>query len=143
MLLAPRGTLRRKSAAYVKTHQDLADALLPKNEEAIQIQIIEWFKLVRTSDWVYAHIPNGGNRSAREGARFKQLGVVAGMPDLLIIFDSKAYFIELKTAKGKTRPVQDDCHERLQRAGARVAVCRSLDDVRAAFKGWRVPTREV
>lgn len=28
------------------------------------------------------HIPNGGKRNAREGARFKRMGVKAGVPDI-------------------------------------------------------------
>jgi len=31
------------------------------------------------------HIPNGGKRNAREAARFKRMGVKAGVPDLFLL----------------------------------------------------------
>lgn len=46
------------------------------------------------------HVPNGGSRNAREGAKFKAMGVVPGVADLLFIFDGKLYAFELKTDKG-------------------------------------------
>src|SRR5271166_6565935 len=65
------------------------------------------------------HIPQGGKRSAREGARFKRMGVRAGVSDYLLpvpmrdmggqgwIKDGGAgLWIELKAGKGKPTPAQ-------------------------------------
>ena len=36
---------------------------------------------------------------------------------------------------------QVERHEMLEAAGARVAVCRTVDEVLAALKAWGIPTR--
>lgn len=46
------------------------------------------------------HVPNGGSRNAREGAKFKAMGVVPGVADLLFIWKGNLYAFELKTDKG-------------------------------------------
>jgi Holliday junction resolvase len=53
----------------------------------------------------------------------------AGLPDILCCIDGKLVCFEVKTAAGKTTKVQDAMHTRLRRAGAAVAVVRSLPDV--------------
>jgi hypothetical protein len=47
------------------------------------------------------HVPNGGSRNIREAVMFKATGVVAGIPDLILIHQGKTFGIELKTLKGK------------------------------------------
>jgi hypothetical protein len=53
------------------------------------------------------HVPNGGNRDPREGAKFKAMGVVAGVSDLIFIHKSRVYVFEFKNANGKGR-LSDD-----------------------------------
>lgn len=51
----------------------------------------------------YYHVPNGGRRDAREGAKFKRMGVKAGVPDICIPIARKGYhglYIELKRTQG-------------------------------------------
>lgn len=58
-----------------------ARQLLMQDEDAECIVLCDWL------DWRkidYCHIPNGGKRGKAEAARFKRLGVKAGMPDYLI-----------------------------------------------------------
>lgn len=53
----------------------------------------------------FYHIPNGGYRNALEGAKFKRMGVKAGVPDLCIVVSRKGYhglYIELKRVSGGT-----------------------------------------
>lgn len=48
------------------------------------------------------HIPNGGRRNPREGARLKAQGVKAGIPDIMVPVASGDYlglFIEMKRKK--------------------------------------------
>jgi hypothetical protein len=52
------------------------------------------------------HCPNGGNRNAREGAKFKAMGVWSGVADLLFIWNGILYCIELKTPTGTQRKEQ-------------------------------------
>ena len=52
-----------------------------------------------------------------------------GTPDLFIVLNQKALWIEVKTEKGKVSEVQEEMHERLNNMGQRVIIARSLDDV--------------
>ncbi len=47
------------------------------------------------------HVPNGGQRDPREGAKFKAMGVVAGVPDLCFHYRQRTYFFEFKNVSGK------------------------------------------
>lgn len=83
---------------------------------------------------------NRGNNPI-EGHRRKMRGCLAGWPDLQVIYGGQHHLIEIKTAKGRVSKVQNYTHERLKRAGADVAVCRSVDEVLEHLKARGVPLR--
>lgn len=86
---------------------------------------------------VYWHTPNGGARDAREGARFKQIGVKAGIPDLLFLRAGRLYCLELKAQSGSTSIAQQVMHARLRDAGAAcVATANSLQAAKAQLNAW-------
>jgi hypothetical protein len=63
------------------------------------ITCVEWLEL---KGILHFHIPNGGYRNQREGAKFKRMGVKAGIPDLCIPIARKGFhglYIELKRAR--------------------------------------------
>jgi hypothetical protein len=64
------------------------------------------------------------------GNKFQKVG----LPDLLIIIDGKAIFLETKVGKNKTSKVQDSVIKELQQSGAIAEVVYSLDEVKAVFK---------
>jgi hypothetical protein len=77
------------------------------------------------------HIPNGGNRSAREGNMFKAMGVIAGIPDLCLALPKNEYgalYIEIKFGKGKQSQKQIDVANALKNAGNKVVVIYSLEE---------------
>lgn len=116
-------------------------------ETALQINCVLWFKMQYPKILIH-HSPGGGERKrfinrkgevyCPEGAKFKQMGCVAGFPDLFIAcpkiskcFDTQdlhGLFIEFKTETGKLSPAQKDIAIRLSGAGYQVSVCRSLDE---------------
>ena len=52
---------------------------------------------------LFYHIPNGGYRRKEEGAKFKAMGVKAGVPDICIPIPRKSHhglYIELKRVSG-------------------------------------------
>ena len=72
------------------------------------------------------HVPNGGKRSKVEAARFKAMGVQAGVPDLFLPVPRGAYhglFIEMKAPKGRTSNAQNTWIEKLKSNGYAVKVC--------------------
>ena len=73
------------------------------------------------------HCPNGGARSPIEGAIFKSLGVVAGIPDILIIRAGTIFALELKAEGGRVTPIQLETQQRMRAAGAVVGAAVGID----------------
>jgi hypothetical protein len=89
----------------------------------------------------FTSVPAGGGGKVR-GAILKGLGYRSGTPDILLISNGLAYFIELKVPRtGILSAAQRETIPALQNAGARVRVCRSIEDVENALLDWRIPTR--
>lgn len=106
-------------------------------EEQEQIALFQWMDICLTPEAIYWHTPNGGNRSAREAARFKAAGVVPGIPDIFILHRGQLYAIELKRLKGgRTSKVQFQIITRLKMAGAVVRVCHGRDDAIQTITQW-------
>src|SRR5262245_13234495 len=97
------------------------------------VQHLRW--RARPNTW-WTHIPTGGWRSPVEAKIFKSLGVVAGAPDLLIVADGHAHFLELKSPRGRISPAQHECHQALRAAGATVAVADDIDQALELLTTW-------
>lgn len=81
---------------------------------------------------VYFHVPNGGARNAAEGSRFKQIGVKAGIPDLVFFAYQRFYLMEWKAPGERPSKVQELMHPRLIAAGATdLIVVDNLADAKA------------
>lgn len=104
--------------------------------------VATYLRTVLTEASVFFHPPNGGLRSKAEGALLSGFGVLAGLPDLCVLHDGRAHWIELKAEKGRLSVAQSLCHKRLWSAGCPVVVARSLDDVQHALASWGIPTRD-
>ena len=117
-------------------------------EDALHVQVAKYLRAVigpeRTccNGVAWESIETRGRRSLAEGARNRARGCVAGTPDIHICYRGCEYHIELKAGKGTTTTEQLSWHEAFGQAGATIAVCRTLDDVRECLETWRVPTRE-
>jgi hypothetical protein len=86
----------------------------------------------------WAHYPAGGWRSPIEAAIFKSLGVVAGIPDILIVHCGQLYALELKATGGRLTDVQSDTQAAMVRAGAIVATAHGLDAALAQLIAWGI-----
>jgi hypothetical protein len=95
-------------------------------------------ELLDALGWLYCHVPNGGYRRPAEAARFKGLGVRAGVPDLMIFerykwknFTGIGIALELKspTGKGRISPEQEAWLKSLDDRGWLVSVCSSWEQV--------------
>lgn len=100
------------------------------DEDTLQTNCMKWLELQYPAiyPWMH-HSPNGGRRNAREGARFKAMGVKAGFPDLFCPISSgghKGLFIEMKTATGRLTPLQKAWRLAVLSFGFIHHVCRSF-----------------
>lgn len=108
-------------------------------EDDLQIACFTWL-MVQYPRVLAFHVPNGGNRSKREGGRFKAMGVLAGVPDILIVTAKWAtatedlplsygygLAVELKVKGKTTSEAQEKTIERFKGAGWKVNIVWSFD----------------
>lgn len=89
------------------------------------------------------HPANGGKRSWSEGKSFKAMGVVAGVPDLIILKGGEVFALELKSSAGRVQPSQRLCHAAMQEAGAKTAIAKGLDEALFTLECWGIIKRSV
>jgi len=116
---------------------------LDKSEIQIQTEMFQWaWNTYPQTRRLLFHVPNGGNRSAREGMQFKASGVIAGVPDLLFIWNGQTYGFEVKTQSGTVSKVQSDLHSIWEANGISVKVVRELWEFQVHFKAIINPGKE-
>jgi hypothetical protein len=109
-------------------------------EDALQKALVDYLDLALPDDAMYFAVPNGGKRLAREAARLKSLGVLAGIPDLCIIWRGTVIFLELKAPKrGSLTTVQRDVHHRLLFCGVPVWTIRKVEQAEYLLRGAGMP----
>lgn len=78
---------------------------------------------------VVFHVPNGGSRNALEGANLKTQGVLAGVPDLLIVMPfGETIWIEMKADTGSRSKKQIDLHDHFDKLGHEVITAYSAEE---------------
>lgn len=91
------------------------------------------------------HVPNGGYRNAREGAKFKRMGVRAGIPDIFLAYPIAPYaglWIELKRRKttkpSKPKPTaaQSAYLDAFQQVGYATCVAYGWEEAKAEIKKY-------
>lgn len=100
-------------------------------EDMFQMAVVEFLRLRKKI--FFCHVPNGGRRNLYEAARFKKMGVLPGMPDILIFNSSedKVYHglaIELKVRGNSTTTSQKRVLGLLEEQKWKVMVCDSMDE---------------
>lgn len=101
---------------------------MKRPEQALQISIVQWMRYSLPREVVFFHVPNGGKRTKAEAGIFKAMGVVSGIPDLIIAWPGTVLAVELKAGSGASTPLQKDMQDRLKAVGWHVAEIRSLDE---------------
>lgn len=109
-------------------------------EDDLQMQCVTWFRLQFPKfARLLHHSPNGGRRNAREGARFKKMGVQPGFPDLVLLVasqDCHALLIELKSATGRQEDSQKEYQALVEAQGYRYALVRSFDEFKKLIENY-------
>jgi hypothetical protein len=137
-----QAALRLTSPAVreIDLHASVAEAL-----DQLLLPPAEW------TTFAAGHMP----LSPQYAAKLARLGLKRGWPDIQVVHQ-QLYGLELKvgggalsrttwvrTKRGTLRELigQADMFPRLERAGMRIAICRSVDEVFAALADWGVPFR--
>jgi hypothetical protein len=119
-------------------------------EHQLHRQVAAYLAAALRPPTAWTSIDAGAGKLTRFSATSaKARGVKAGWPDILVIHPQPIgcglgcilVGIELKIRKGRLSAEQLEVHSSLTMAGARVAVCRSVEDVEALLIRNGVPLR--
>ena len=114
-------------------------------EEQHQRDVVEWFYwqypqfaglLAAFNNSEYVSDPK---KRKMVGAKRRAIGVVAGMPDLILLLPRApyhAYFIEMKTLKGKLSDKQKSQHIILKKAGYKVDTAYGFEHASLLIKDY-------
>jgi len=112
------------------------------SERKIHIAIVDYLNAVLPDSHLVVHLYNNP-RSAASGALAKRMGMLAGVPDLMIVRPlGRVAFIEVKAEGGRLSPMQIAFKLHCKTWGIDHAVCRSIEDVRDFLAELRIETRE-
>jgi hypothetical protein len=82
------------------------------------------------------HPANGGFRRPVEAAILKGLGVVPGVPDVIVIHQGRCYAMELKAEGGRPSETQLATIAAMEAAGTFTCIAEGLDRALAVLEGW-------
>ena len=110
----------------------------PKHpEDDLQVTLAEWLDRFLPKDVRWWHVPNGGKRDPFEAARFKKMGVKAGVVDNHFVMpDGTLAVIELKIKPNRPTPEQETFLAEVSRRGGYAACCYSLDETLETLNTW-------
>ena len=104
-------------------------------EDAIQCAVFDHIRVRGSRDLVAWHTPNGGKRNRIEAARFKGLGVRAGVSDVVAVQRGRIFALELKAPGGSATEALKFIAD-MERAGASTCVAEGLDEALAVLDAW-------
>jgi hypothetical protein len=111
-------------------------AMTRRTEQQIQRAVFQHLR-ARGAPGVFAfHPANGGYRKPVEAAILKGLGVVAGVPDVIVIHNGRCFALELKAEGGRATDKQLACIAALREAGAFTCIAEGLDRALACLEAW-------
>jgi hypothetical protein len=108
------------------------------SEKQIQASALQHLAWRGVPQLFWFAVPNGEWRSRVTGAILKGQGVIAGVPDLILVHAGRTYGLELKSDNGRSTDVQRSCHARMREAGAIVSTCRGVDEAISTLEQWKL-----
>jgi len=106
------------------------------SEEDLHKAIVGMIAANASPDVIVFHVPNGGKRGKAEAGRLRGMGTLAGVPDLIVLADGRAYGLEIKTDSGRMSPAQKAMARRFADAGIPYEVARSVEGARSHLRRW-------
>jgi hypothetical protein len=109
---------------------------LPAREITLHLEVVDLLKSAALPGVFWTHFPAGEKRSEATRHKLAIMGTKAGVPDFLLVADGRLFGLELKTAAGSLSGPQKLTHASLIRAGAELAVARTLADASHVLRRW-------
>lgn len=94
-------------------------------EQELQIACAKWLAALeavqKKKQFTFFHVPNGGYRTPKEGRVFKDMGVKAGVPDIVLLFPARDFKLKLASSELSEAPAVKewlrDTEARMRQAG--------------------------
>jgi hypothetical protein len=100
-------------------------------EQQIQKAVFAHLRARAAPRAFFWHPFSGGFRRPKEAAIYKGLGAIAGLPDVMVVYQGKLYCLELKVEGGRLSEAQEQVLVRLREAGAFASHVHGLDQALA------------
>jgi hypothetical protein len=111
--------------------------IAPPSEHLEQVRLVSWFRKTWPNVLLFA-VPNGGTRSASQGASLKAEGVVSGVPDLFC--PEWLLWVEMKKVSGGiVSPAQKGMISYLESIGQRVIIGHGFENAKAQIEAMKKP----
>ena len=116
--------------------KDIHNDVPGQSEDALQQKCYFWFwnSYPELRGLLFA-VPNGGSRNAREAKKFNLTGLVSGVSDMIFLYKSKAYMLELKTETGTQSKKQQKWEQTVWAWGFDYHLIRSLAQFKVLVSG--------
>lgn len=106
-------------------------------EDQHQIAIVDHWRVRAADGWRMWHTPNGGVRDKRVASKLKAMGVLPGVPDLLLLSpEGRLHGLELKAGRNVPTPEQEAFGIAMQSAGLPWEWSRELNRSLSILEGW-------
>jgi hypothetical protein len=105
-------------------------------ETVIQRAIVQHLRCRGVTGLFWFAIPNGGWRSKVEAAIMKATGTRPGVPDLALLHEGRAYFLEVKTEDGRPTEHQLKAIADINDAGGYAVIGCGLDRCLEILERW-------
>ena len=109
-------------------------------EEIFHKQVAAYLNAALPKEAFWTTFPAGGGGLMR-GAQLKAMGLKSGVPDIMVLHNSVAFFIELKAPKGVLSDTQKEVFEAIQLAGGKAYLARTLDHIEEILKFQNIAPR--
>lgn len=96
-----------------------------------------WFSTVENSN------QRGDSTAKAQQGKLKRKGCKTGIPEIIVHYQSRSLWFEVKFGDNDLSDMQRYCHEEINAAGVPVVTVWSLEDVRQALLSHNIPCREV
>ena len=106
------------------------------DEENFQIGVVRFLR--SQGHFVFA-VPNGNRNNPIQGHKYKIMGQMAGVSDLILLLPGKVYFIEIKNPNGQGRqsPSQVEFEENVKALGQQYMIWDKWQQVEAFVNAHR------
>jgi len=107
--------IKKKTTAQLKN-------LGKKSEATIQKEIVNFCELNKILIFC---VPN---EATYNNSKFKKMGVLGGVSDLILVLQNRVIFVELKNYEGTQETNQKEFESRVLKLGHQYVIIRSLDE---------------